>query len=106
MKRFATDTDLVAELSVPVLSRLFDACVQYWIKHHDGKEGKMSLGAFELALVMICMRVYKRSSCTNASRLALLFLRMSTAGAARDLGLVAHSLLGTQIPSSLPPKPA
>lgn len=103
MKKFANDIGLVAELSVATLQRLFDACVEHFVEHNAGKEGMLSFSGFQFVLVMIAQHVHKHTpNCSNAGRLALLFLRLCVATGHRDLGVAAHSVLGTSVPSSLP----
>lgn len=105
-KRFANDADLVAELSVTTIQRLFNACVQHEVGTSDATDGKMSYNSFQLALLMIAQRIDKTPQRPPPFRLAILFLRMSVANGARELGAAARSVLGSTLPSSAPTRRA
>lgn len=93
MKRFATEHDLVAEVSHPALQRLFNECVRHESKGR-GVDGKMSFACFHLAIVMLAQRVHSSSAEMPLARIALLMLRLSVCKYARELGPIALAVLG------------
>jgi len=94
LRRFATDLDLVAEMSHSALQRVFDTCVQHEAKEERGMEGMMSFQGFKLAFIMIAQRVHNAPECSSMERLALLMLRLGATQGASDIGAAARSVLG------------
>lgn len=96
MKRFASDLDMMGEVSHNILQRLFDACVQFEVS--DGWNSgntSLSFAGFKLLLVMLAQRLRGLPEDTAVTRLCHLVLRLSVVKGAGDLSEAAGLVLGT-----------
>jgi len=90
--RFASEADLVADLSRAALHRLFGESVAYEVESGRGAKERMSFSGFQLALVVISERVHARMRDTPLDRLALILVRLShMPGGPRELRASARA---------------
>jgi len=97
MKRFASDLDMMGEVSHNILQRLFDACVHFEVS--DGRSSgntSLSFAGFKLLLVMLAQRLHGMPEDTAVTRLCHLVLRLSVVKGAGDLLDAACVVLGTE----------
>jgi len=95
MKRFASDLDMMGEVSHNILQRLFDSCVHFEVSNgRSSGSASLSFTGFKLMLVMLAQRLRGMPEDTAVTRLCHLVLRLSVVKGAGDLSEAACLILG------------